>query len=99
MIDFLTEILEICGQIDSKKCEHNLPSRIKTLNTEKQVPPKQIETQNTENLNATNSRATKQMLTQEDKINVELIRKIIPEMKTTLPSLRNQDCEKVKVET
>ena len=36
---------------------------------------------------------------QEDKMNVELIKKIMTEKKTTLPSLRNQDGKKVKVET
>ena len=39
------------------------------------------------------------MLTQEVKINVELIKKILTEKKTTLLSFRNQDRKKVKVET
>ena len=38
------------------------------------------------------------MLTQESKINVELMKKIMAEKKTTLPSLRNQ-LEEVKVES
>ena len=41
---------------------------------------------------------TKQVLTQEDKIDVELIKKIMAENKTALPSLRNQDWTKVMVE-
>ena len=39
------------------------------------------------------------MLNQEDKISVELIKKIMTEKKTTLPSLKNEDRKKVKVET
>ena len=39
------------------------------------------------------------MLTQEDRINVEFIKKILTEHKTTLPFLRNQDWKKVEVET
>ena len=39
------------------------------------------------------------MLTQEDKINVEVIKKIMVQKKTTFLSLWNQDWEKVKVET
>ena len=39
------------------------------------------------------------MLTQEDKIKEELIKKIMTENKITLPLLRNQDRKKVKVET
>ena len=35
------------------------------------------------------------MLTQEDKINVGLIKKIMIEKKTTLPSPRNQDGKKL----
>ena len=34
------------------------------------------------------------MLSQEDKINVELIKKIVANKKTTLPSLKNQDWNK-----
>ena len=39
------------------------------------------------------------MLTQADRKNVELIKKIMTEEKTTLSSLRNQNWEKVQVET
>ena len=38
-------------------------------------------------------------LTQEEKTNIDAIRRIMPEMKTTLPSLRNQDWITVKSET
>ena len=39
------------------------------------------------------------MLTQEEKINVVLIKRIMTEKKTALPSLGNQDRKKVKIET
>ena len=39
------------------------------------------------------------MLTLEDKINVNLIEKIMTERKITLPSLRNKDWKKVAIET
>ena len=39
------------------------------------------------------------MLTQEDKVNVEIVKKIMSEKKTTLPLLRNQDWTKAKVKT
>ena len=51
------------------------------------------------NQNTPHTSTTKQMLTQEDKIYVELIMKMITEKKTTLPSLRNQNRKKVKVKT
>ena len=39
------------------------------------------------------------MLTHENKINVELLKKIMTEEKATLPSLRTKDWKNVKVET
>ena len=39
------------------------------------------------------------MLSQEDQINIELIKKIMTKKKTTLPSCRSQDNKKIKVET
>ena len=46
------------------------------------------------------TRSIKQMLTPEDKIDVELKDNIMTENKTTLSSLENQDCKrKLKVET
>ena len=39
------------------------------------------------------------MLTREDKINVELIKKVITEKKTILPFVRNQNWKKHKRET
>ena len=63
-----------------------------------QEPPNQIEKQNNENRNTTPLNTTKQTLTHEIKIKVDLIKKIMTEKKTALPSLRSQDRKKVKVE-
>ena len=38
------------------------------------------------------------MAMKEDKINIEFVKKIMTEKKTTLPSLRNQDWKKIKIE-
>ena len=81
------EILEIWGQINRAEYDQDLPTRIETLHTEKQKPPNRIETQCTENQNSTHPCTIKQMLMQ-DKINLELIKKIKTEKKTILPSLR-----------
>ena len=51
--------------------------------------------QNNENQNTTHPNTTKQMLTQE-KIIVDLIKKIMSEKKTTLPSFRNLDRKKIQ---
>ena len=47
--------------------------------------------QNTENWNASHPSNVKQMLSQEYKTNLELVKKIMTEKKTTLLSLRKQD--------
>ena len=86
----------MCGQVNYEEYEQEPPIRTETLNTEKQKPPKQTKTKNTENRNTTVSSAVK-MLTQEDKMNVELIKKIMREKGSTLPSHRNQYWKKVKV--
>ena len=54
--------------------------------------------QNNGNQNTIYPNTTEQILTQ-DKINVELIKKIMTEKKTILPSLRKQDWKKDKIET
>ena len=59
------------------------------------TPPNRIKKQNTDNRNATNTSSTKLMLTQEDNINLELLKKIITEKKTILPFMRNQDAKKL----
>ena len=62
----------------------------------KKEPLSWIEIQNTENQNTTDNSTSKQMLTQENKINAELIKKIMTEKKIGLSSLKNQDWKKVK---
>ena len=51
------------------------------------------------NGNDSQSNLKKQTLTQKEKINVEIMKKIISEKKATLPSLRNQDWKTAKAET
>ena len=90
------EILEIYRQTNS---EDSL-TRSETLNTETKKKqnklPNPITIQNSDERKVANPSITKQMFTQEDKINVELIKKIMIEHKTTLLFLRNQDWKKVK---
>ena len=63
------------------------------LNTEKQEILYQAETQNKENRSTIHPNTTKETLTQEDKINLEKMKK------STLSSFRNQDWKKIKIET
>ena len=72
------ELREICIQVKKRE---NI----------KKIPPPRIETLNTENQGITQPNTRKEMLTQEDKIKVKLVKKIMTEKKTTLTSLRNQD--------
>ena len=66
-----------------KEYKQDPPIQIETLNTEKQKPSSQIETPNNENQNTTLSNTTRQMLAHENKINEELIKKIITGKKST----------------
>ena len=50
-----------------------------------------IEKQKSDNRNATDLSNSKEMLKQENKINVEFIKKITTEMKTTLEFFRNYE--------
>ena len=72
-------MLEICRQVNSEEYE--------------QDPLMQIETLNTENRNITEPSTIKQMLTQE--VKTELIKKIMTEKNSILPSLWNQNWKKV----
>ena len=56
------------------------------------MPHTQIETLSTENQNVSDLSTTKLTL------NVELIKKILTEKKTTLPFLRNQDWKQLETE-
>ena len=49
--------------------------------------------------NVTHPNTTEQTLTQEEKMNIEIIKRIISEKKTTLPSLMIEDWKTVKAET
>ena len=79
------EILKIYEQVSREKYE--------------QKPLNRFETQNTKNQNTTDPKSTIIMLTQKDRINLELIKKIMIENKIALTSLRNQDWKKPWVET
>ena len=48
--------------------------------------------------NTTHSKTTDQTLTQEEGMNVKLIKKIMSAKKTTLPSLRNEDEKRISAE-
>ena len=71
-------------------------TQIKTVKTEKRKNPNPMEKQNCVNWTPTKPSITKQMLTQEEKINTELIKKVMTENKTTLSSKSSQDWKKVK---
>ena len=75
------DILEICGLVN---CEEYTPRE----------SPKCIETNNIEKQITTESRNTS-ILTQEARVNIELIIKCMSEQKTTLPFQRNLDWKKV----
>ena len=67
------------------------------LNTEKAETPNQNQMLNDNDWNTANT--TTQTLTQEEKINVEVMKRIMSEKKTTLSSLRSKDWGTVKSET
>ena len=77
------KILEIYQQINRDDYQQESPTQTETLNIDKtQIKLKQkiINTPHQYN----------KKITQDDKINVELMKKITTEKKTTLPSLRNE---------
>ena len=61
------------------------------LNTEKPEPTNRIETPNNSNRNNTHPNTTEKTLTQEEKNNVEILKRIMSKKKTTLSSLRQPD--------
>ena len=92
---FLVSITAI-SKSEASQQDHS--TLIETLNPEKQeqnnpIPPNpdRIENQNAETGTTRHQHNKKKMVTLEDKINVELIKKIITETKSPLPSLRNRD--------
>ena len=66
---------------------------------DRQERPKRDETQNTENKILTEVNSSAPMLRPKERNNVESIKKAITKKKRILPSLRNQDWKKFKVET
>ena len=66
---------------------------IRTVNIEKQGHSNGTEIQSYSNWNITHAN-TEQILTQEEKTNVESIKRLMSEKKTSWPSFRNQDWKK-----
>ena len=69
------------------------------LNTEKPESSNRIETPSNSNRNTIHPNTTEQTLTQEEKMNIVIMKRIMSKKKTTLPSLSNQDWKTVKAET
>ena len=67
-----------------------------TLNTEIPENFNQRQTLNNINENTTHPNTLKQTLAQEGKFNVEIMKRIMSEKKTALPSLKNQDWKTIK---
>ena len=88
------EILERSQQVNWEKDQVDSTTRTDGLNTENQEPLNRTKTQNNENWNITHPNITKQILIQEDQINLEFIKKLWLKNKTTLPSSRNQNWKK-----
>ena len=92
------EVLEICKQVNTEEYSQDSPFPNRNTKCWKKEPPNRIKKENTENQNPKLPSTPKQMLMQ-DKINLELMNKILSEKKTTLPSLRNLDWKNVMIET
>ena len=88
------EILEMHQQIYREIYQHVFNTVTETLNTEKPETPEQTQTLRNSIWKTTHPNTTKQALTQED-----IMKRIMSEKKTTLPSLRNQNWKTVKAET
>ena len=76
------EILEICQKTNNEQCTNTVSE---TLGFDKQQQSYRNEPQTLENRNATYSNNTEQTLTQEQKIDLENLKRIMKEQKTTLP--------------
>ena len=95
------EILEIHQKINNEQDSKTKPD---TLNINKEKRPKRnesptLENGNTTQLNNAQSNNPEQTLTQEQKVNLEDLRRILNSKKTTLPSLRNIEWRTVKTDT
>ena len=77
--------------MNRETCQLDPNTVTEMLNTEKSKPSNQIEMQSNCNWNTTHPSTMEVTLIQEEKRNVEILKRIISEKKTTLPSHRNQD--------
>ena len=84
--------------ISHEEYKQETPSRIETRNSEKSMYLPELKQKILKTKIPQTPCTTKPILKQEDKINLELIRKIMTWKKTTLPSLRNHDWKKVNEE-
>ena len=88
-------MLEIHPQIYRQTHQQTPNTITETLNTGKPETPKQT----LHNNDRYTANTLTQKLTQEEKTNIDTMKRIMSEKKTTLPSLRSQDYMKVKSET
>ena len=88
-------ILEIHQKINNQQDNNTVPD-ISRINKQKQ--PKRNEPPTLENGNTIQPNNPKQILSQEQKLNLENLKRIMKSEKTTLPSLRNIEWRTVKTE-
>ena len=89
------EILEIHPQIYRQTHQQTPNTVTETINRGKLETPNQTLHDN----DPCTANTQTQTLTQEEKTNIDIVRRIMSEKKTTLPSLRDQDWRTVKSET
>ena len=90
------EILEIHQKTNN---EQNTYTVSDTLGFDRHEQSSRNKPPTSENRNTTHPNNTEQPLTQEQKINLEDLKRIMNEQKTTLPSLRNIEWRTIKRET
>ena len=95
------EIIEIHQKINNQQGNNTIPD---TSNINKQKQPNRNEPPTSENWNSTQSNAAQpnnpeQTLSQEQKVQLENLKRIMNRKKTTLPSFRNIEWKTVKTET
>ena len=73
--------------MNSESRQENPNTIIDTTNTEKQGQSNRNEPQSNNNRNSTHPNLTEQTLTQEEKMNIEILKRILSAKKTRLPSL------------
>ena len=80
-------------------CQHDTTIETETLNTEMPETSNQRQTLNDNNQDTSHPNTVEQSLTQEEKMNIDIMKIIMSEKKTELPSLKNQDWKIVKAQT